>query len=193
MQGSDPRQPVGQLSPDGMWRWDGSRWQAEPSVMSPLAAPRVSTRSWLATGGGIVALIAIPFIVAACIFPFVYYSGNSNGGSTSSSIFNLGYPGGVFFALEPVAVTVCTVLTAILLIAWQHQTVRAVGAGVLVAFGIQTIALFIGYIGGEAPYGRLGPGGAVGTLGGLVILVGGGLAAASVFVRQASRSEQAPS
>jgi len=149
-------------------------------------------RSWLATVGGIAALVAIPFIVAGCMLPFVYYTDTSNG-PASSSVFNLGYTGGLFFALEPIAVMVCAVITGIFLIAWQNRTVRAVGAGLLLAFGLQTVALFIGYFGGEAPYGRVGPGGPVGILGGMILLVGGGLAAGSLFGRLASESEQGAS
>ncbi|TMC85521.1 MAG: hypothetical protein E6J06_03590 [Chloroflexi bacterium] len=78
-------------------------------MLTPISQPRVSKRSWLATGGGIAALIAIPFIVAACTLPFVYYTDVSNG-SPSSSVFNLGYSGGLFFALEPIAVMVCAVI-----------------------------------------------------------------------------------
>ena len=192
MQRIDPPQLTGQLSPDGMWRWDGTRWQPEPSVFSPTAPPRTSKRSWLATTGGIAALIAIPFIVAGSTLPFVYYTDTSNG-PASSSIFNLGYTGGLFFALEPIAVMVCALVTGIFLIAWQNRTVRAVGTGVLLAFGLQTVALFIGYIGGEAPYGRVGPGGPVGILGGMVLLAGGGLAAGSLFGPQAPGSEQTTS
>src|SRR5438132_10546179 len=192
MQRIDPPQLTGQLSPDGMWRWDGTRWQPEPSVFSPTAPPRTSKRSWLATTGGIAALIAIPFIVAGSTLPFVYYTDTSNG-PASSSIFNLGYTGGLFFALEPIAVMVCALVTGIFLIACQNRTVRAVGTGVLLAFGLQTVALFIGYIGGEAPYGRVGPGGPVGILGGMVLLAGGSLAAGRLFRRQAPGSEQTAS
>ena len=88
---------------------------------------------------------------------------------------------------------VCALVTGIFLIAWQNRTVRAVGTGVLLAFGLQTVALFIGYIGGEAPYGRVGPGGPVGILGGMVLLAGGSLAAGSLFGRQAPGSEQTAS
>ncbi len=184
----DPPRATGQLSPDGMWRWDGTRWQPEPSILTPISPPRISKRSWLATGGGIAALIAIPFIAAACTLPFVYYTDVSSG-PASSSVFNLGYSGGLFFALEPIAVMVCVVIAGIFLIAWQHRAVRALGAGALLAFGVQTVTLFIGYIGGEVAYGRVGPGGPVGILGGLILLVGGGLAAAGLFVRQESQQE----
>ncbi|HEY4026059.1 MAG TPA: hypothetical protein VGO86_06475, partial [Candidatus Dormibacteraeota bacterium] len=37
---------TGRISPDGRWRWDGSRWQpATPSI--PPAAARERTPSWL--------------------------------------------------------------------------------------------------------------------------------------------------
>ena len=187
MQRIDPPQSTGQLSADGMWRWDGTRWQPEASAMSPTSSPQRSRRSWLATGGGIAALISVAFVVAGCAFPFIYYS-DPAGGPPSASIFNLGYTGGLFYALEPIAVIVCVVIAAIFHIAWQNRTVRAVGTGALLAFGLQTVALFIGYIGGEVGYGRLGPGGAVGVVGGLILLVGGGLAAAGLIVHRESDS-----
>ncbi len=191
MQGTDPRQKAGQLSPDGMWRWDGMQWQPEPSVASPVSATRTSRRSWLATGGGIAGLLAIPFIVAGCIFPFVYYN-DPGSGPASSSIFNLGYSGGLFFALEPIVVMVCAAIAAIFLIASPSRTARAVGAGVLLAFGLQTTAMFLGYLGGEVAFGRLGPGGAIGTVGGIALLLGGGLAGAGLLVWHEPSSEHKP-
>jgi len=192
MQGSNPGHPAGQLSADGMWRWDGARWQPEASVISAMPPARISKRSWLATGGGIASLGAVGFILAGCVFPFVYYS-DPAGGPPSASIFNLGYTGGLFYALEPIAVIACVVVTAGFLIAWQDRTVRAVGSGALLAFGLQTVAMFIGYIGGEVGYGRLGPGGAVGAFGGLILLIGGGLAAASVLAGRVSTSNSGAS
>lgn len=173
--------PAGQLSPDGMWRWDGSAWQPLAGALPPTQAPRRSTRSWLATVGGIAALAAIAFIVAGCIFPFVYYSDTSAGGPSSSSVFNVGYSGGLFFALEPLAVMGAAGVAAVLLIASQSRAVRAVGAGVLLALGVQTTTLFIGYIGGEVAYGRVGAGGPLGTAGGIFLVIGGALAVGSLL------------
>jgi hypothetical protein len=179
--GSPP--PPGQLSPDGMWRWDGSQWQAVMPAPQPASAAKAE-RSWFATGGGMIALVGVPFILAGCIFPFVYYTDTSNGGPTSASVFNLGYSGGLFYALEPVVVMLSVASAAIFLIAWQHRIVRAVGAGVLVAIGVQTASLFVGYVGGSTAYGRLGLGGALGLIGGVFVLVGGCLVAAGLFVRR---------
>jgi hypothetical protein len=179
--GSPP--PPGQLSPDGMWRWDGSQWQAVVPASQPAPAAGAE-RSWFATGGAIISLVGVPFILGGCIIPFVYYTDTSNGGPASASVFNLGYTGGLFYALEPVIVMVTVAIASTILIAWQHRTVRAVGAGVLVAIGVQTAALFVGYVGGSTTYGRLGLGGPLGLIGGVIVLVGGCLVAAGLFVRR---------
>ena len=42
---AQPPPEVGQLSPDGMWRWDGRRWA--PSAQSPLYRGPQRSRSWL--------------------------------------------------------------------------------------------------------------------------------------------------
>jgi hypothetical protein len=171
-----------------MWRWDGSQWQPVVApASSPPEAPS-SKRSWLATGGGIAGLVAVPFILAGCIFPFVYYSDTSAGGPPSPSIFNLGYPGAIFYTLEPVGVMVFAAAAGVFLIAWQNRTVRAMGGGALLALGLQTTAMFIGYIGGELPYGRIGAGGPLGAIGGIALVLGGALVAASLLVRHPEKA-----
>jgi hypothetical protein len=182
MQGAGTRPPAGRISPDGMWRWDGTAWQPVASPETPPPSAASSPRSWLATGGGIAGLIGVPFVLAGCIFPFVYYSDTSQGGPASASIFNLGYPGGLFYAFEPVVVMLFAAAAAVFLIAWQIRPVRAVGAGALLAFGVQTTALFIGYIGSELAYGRIGASGPLGTIDGVALVVGGALAASSLLV-----------
>jgi hypothetical protein len=43
---SDPTVQPGQLSPDGLWRWDGARWVSAAQGASPMPAPRRS-RGWI--------------------------------------------------------------------------------------------------------------------------------------------------
>jgi hypothetical protein len=74
MPGIDPRATAGQLSPDGMWRWDGARWElvSNLAASAPASSARTPRRSVLPTVAGIQALVAAPFILAGCIFPYVY-------------------------------------------------------------------------------------------------------------------------
>ena len=168
MQGSDPR--AGQLSPDGQWRWDGVRWVPaisaapplpSPTPFAPAGAPSTSRRPWLATGGGISALVAMPFIIAGCFVPYVTYTDTSSGPSTSS-VFNVGYPGFWPYAVEPIVVVLIGAAAAILLIVGGNRTARAIAAGALLAFGVQTFTLFFGYTGGSVAVGHMGAGGPLG-------------------------------
>ena len=139
MDATDERQ--GRLSSDGLWRWDGAQW-LPTSTPGQMPAP-VAARPLPAIAGGIVAVLALPFILAGCILPYVNWTDTSNG--ATSSIFNAGYSGGFWFAVEPIAVILCALPAAIVLIAVKHRVARAVAAGVLLAFGLQTITMFAGY------------------------------------------------
>lgn len=57
--------PVGQLSPDGMWTWDGARWVP---VQRPLPPPQRRSRSWMwwvAGGCAVVLLLGVAGAVVA--------------------------------------------------------------------------------------------------------------------------------
>ena len=177
MDATDERQ--GRLSSDGLWRWDGAQW-LPTSTPGQMPAP-VAARPLPAIAGGIVAVLAPPFILAGCILPYVNWTDTSNG--ATSSIFNAGYSGGFWFAVEPIAVILCALPAAIVLIAVKHRVARAVAAGVLLAFGLQTITMFAGYSLGELSFGRIGPGGPVGTAGGTILFTGGALGLGSLFAR----------
>lgn len=187
MQGIDPRATAGQLSPDGMWRWNGVRWElvANPAVPATTPAARTSRRSLLATVAGIQAFVATPFVLAGCIFPYIYYSDTSSGPSTAS-VFNSGYSGGLWYAAEPVTVIVLGIVAGAFLIGWQNWIVRAIGAGALLALGLQTFMLFVGYVFGQLSYGTMGAGGPLGTFGGALLIIAGALAAAGVLNRPAA-------
>jgi hypothetical protein len=117
-------------------------------------------------------------IVWACALPDLYVSGSS--GRTSFSIFNSGGAGDLWFAVEPVGVAVIGVLAAVIIMAANRSArLRLLAAGVLFGFGIQTVLLFAGYEFYVRSPNRAGPGGAVGIVGGIVLLVAALIAAAS--------------
>lgn len=171
---------LSQLSPDGQWRWDGLQWQRIAAAPDGHEQAR-SRRSWPSILGGITALVSVPVVLGGCILPFVNWKDTSAG--TSAAILNPGFGGGYFFAVEPAAVIVLTIPAAIVLIAAKRPLARAVAAGALIAFGLQTIAMFVGYTFGDLGFGRIGPGGPVGLLGGAVLFAGGAFGMGSLFIR----------
>jgi len=175
-----PDQVQGQTSPDGLWRWDGSEWQ--PTVAPSTAArPESSPRSWLAILGGVFGLVALPVVLAGCFLPFINWTDTSNG--TSASIFNPGSAGAYWYAVEPVEVVVLAIPAAILLMVLKGRTARALVSGVLIAFGLQTIGMFAGYALGDLGFGRIGPGGPVGMIGGAILFTGGAFGLGSLLTR----------
>jgi hypothetical protein len=121
--------------------------------------------------------VAAILIVWACALPDLYVSGN---GRTSFSIFNSGGAGEWWFAVEPVGVAVIGVLAALIIMSANRSArLRLLATGVLFGFGIQTVLLFAGYEFYARSPDRAGPGGAVGILGGIVLLVAALIAAAS--------------
>lgn len=121
--------------------------------------------------------VAAILIVWACALPDLYVSGGT--GRTSFSIFNSGGAGQLWFAVEPVGVAVIAVLAALVVAANRSARLRLLATGVLFGFGIQTILLFAGYEFYARSPDRMGPAGAVGILGGIVLLVAALIAAAS--------------
>ncbi len=121
--------------------------------------------------------VAAILIVWACALPDLYVSGGT--GRTSFSIFNSGGAGQLWFAVEPVGVAVISVLAALVMAANRPARLRLLATGVLFGFGIQTVLLFAGYEFYARSPDRAGPGGAVGILGGIVLLVAALIAAAS--------------
>jgi hypothetical protein len=121
--------------------------------------------------------VAAILIVWACALPDLYVSGGT--GRTSFSIFNSGGAGQLWFAVEPVGVAVIAVLAALIMAANRSARLRLLATGVLFGFGIQTVLLFAGYEFYARSPDRAGPGGAVGILGGIVLLVAALIAAAS--------------
>jgi hypothetical protein len=114
--------------------------------------------------------------VWACALPDIKLPGGS--GQTSFSIFNTGNGGGIWFAAEPVTVSVIAVAAALLVVLARGR-LRLVATGVLVGVGLQTIALFAGYQFSVRNPEHAGQAGAVGMLAGAALLAAGLLAAFS--------------
>jgi len=175
-----------QISPDGLYRWDGVRWVPRAGVIpTPVpAAPPASPGMRYAVAGAVAAFVGAIVVIVACALPYANLTDNSVS-NTTPSIFNPGYPGGLWYAVEPVVVAVVGIVAGVLLIALRGRVPNALAAGVLLALGVQTIVLFAGYVGSSAGGAseRVGIGGAIGVVGGLAIAFGGTLAAASLSVR----------
>jgi hypothetical protein len=186
----------GDISPDRLWRWDGSRWvpaasAAPPPVLGPpmFVAPTVSAtrpRSWFAIGGGVSAIVGAILIVTACALPHLHYTDSSAGGTPSPSVFNPGFAPSNWFAAEPVGVALLALAAGILLVVWTNPISRAIASGVLVAYGVQTFLLFLGYlalaVGSSSS--QVGPGGIVGMFAGVILFVGGVVSAVGLFMRR---------
>ena len=147
-----------------------------PSVPG-LAAARTPP-STAALAGGLMALMAAPVIIAACTIPYLHYKvtpGAPFDSTSSPSVFNPGFGPANWFAAQPVAVAVLTLLAGAVLLESTHSIRRAIAAGALVAYGVQTIFFFVGYVALAigSPDSQLQPGGFVGAFGGVLLLVGG--------------------
>jgi hypothetical protein len=135
---------------------------------------------------GILAMVAALVIVAASALPYIRLSAGA-GHFQSLSIFNAG-PGSnasnLWFAAEPAGVALLGIILGVLLMVARQGTLLAVAAGMLIAFGIQTVLLFLGYaLGLDYGANRPGVAGAVGILGGLLLACAGVLGAASRSAR----------
>ena len=168
------------LSPDGLFRWDGTRW------VPNTGATATSMQSWLATTGAITAITAVFVIIAGCVLPYVRYTEATPGYSQTASVFNGGFPGAWGNVPEPVLVIVFALAASVLIIAWANRTARAFASGALVVMGAQTLMLFIGYAAAGAGNGVLKSGGFVGMFGSFLLFVGGAISAASLLTRAAA-------
>ena len=179
----------GDISPDRLWRWDGARWVPTELVPPQVGmAPSSNPRSLAATAGGVIAMVSGLLIVVACALPFVHYTDSQE--PTSPSIFNTGFSPSYGFAVEPVGVALIAFVVGVLLIAWTNRIARAISSGALIAFGVQTVLLFFGYIALAvlSESAQVGPGGVVGVLGGFLMLAAGAASLASVFARDPARA-----
>jgi hypothetical protein len=127
----------------------------------------LALRSLVLAGSGL--------IVAATFVPV-------NGGGTS------GYPYSIYdqsvqrelvlFVMEPLGVAIVASATALLL----AGRLPLLGAGLLLAFGVESFLLFLAYLGiaafGNPNFNSFQPGGLLGVIGALLLLLSGALAAA---------------
>jgi hypothetical protein len=153
---------------------------ADPAWVAP--APAARSASGRADGprltAAIVTAVGAILIVWACALPDLYLPASND--RTSFSIFNSGGGGDLWFAVEPVGVAVIAVLAALIIMSAKRSArLRLLAAGVLGGFGIQTVLLFAGYEFYVRSPNHAGPGGAVGILGGILLLIAALIAAAS--------------
>jgi len=89
--GAPPPQP-GQMSPDGLWRWDGTQWVAA-GAPAPAMAPRRGSLAWLWwLIGGCAVLIVIAIVVGILGLSSLVRNFTSGGYSCLPSDFPV-YPG----------------------------------------------------------------------------------------------------
>jgi hypothetical protein len=87
MAAQPPVQP-GQLSPDGMWRWDGARWVP---TMAPVASRRSRVWIWWLAGG--CAVLLVLGLAGAGVGAYNLFSSFQHGGFTCLPSDFPGYPG----------------------------------------------------------------------------------------------------
>ena len=80
----------GQISPDGMWRWDGVRWV--PLMGQPIAPPRSRPWIWWVAGG--CALLLVIGLVGAGFGIYSFVNSFSHGGFACLPSDFPRYPGG---------------------------------------------------------------------------------------------------
>ena len=152
---------------------------APPPWVAPAPVPRAAPGrpDGLRFTAAAVPAVGAILCVGACALPDLYLPSGSSRPSFSG--FNSGAAGQLWFAVEPVGVAVISVAAAvIIMLASRSVRLRLLAAGLLLGFGIQTILLFAGYEFYVRSPNHAGPGGAVGILGGILLLVAGLIAAA---------------
>jgi hypothetical protein len=86
---------------------------------------------------------------------------------------SLEQPSLLLVAVEPLAVAACVAGCALLL--WGRASILV--AGLLIAFGVQTLAFFVAYVSaalfGDPNYDSFEPGGVVGAIGAALVLAAG--------------------
>ena len=143
-------------------------------------APTISSRVAVpARAGGIIGLFGAAAVVGGSWLPYAHST--APGSTGYPSIFNAGFPGSQWYAVEPVAVAVLGLVASAVLVARPGRRIDLIAAGMLAALGIQTFALFLGYA-GSTPYAepnsQIGIGSFVGMIGGLCMGAAGVLALA---------------
>ena len=126
----------------------------------------------LTVAGGVAGMVGALLVVVACAVPYVHTADGS------PSLFNPGYVGGIWFAVEPIVVILIAVTTGVVIVASSQRNLQLAAASILLAIGVQTFFLFVGYAGFDLSTAdrSAAPGSAIGILGGLCLTTGGLLA-----------------
>ena len=164
---------------------------AGPSPGPGFSLPQTISRSLLVTASGVAAAAGSLLIILACALPYVHYT-DSSVLPSSLSILNPGFGPSNWFAAEPIGVAVLALMSAVALVVWRMPIVRAVAASVLLAYGVQTFLLFVGYVylAIKSESAQLGPGGVVGMLAGLLLAASGVAAGVSLIRQQPAPSQE---
>jgi len=172
---------MGMVSPDGKWVWNGVQWTPAP-VAATAEAP-ASARSMLAIGGGISAIAGSAALLAASFMPYVSWNATDDYPAGSYTLFSFGP-----FEVASVAVTLAACVgAAIILLIFSIRLVVALAAGGLAAFGLDAVTGWGFQSGTYASEGyHIEPGAFVGVAGGVLVLVGGVIAALSLFARRST-------
>ncbi len=154
-------------------------------VPSVLSLAQNMQRSWLVTAGGLVALVGSLTIIVACELPFIHYT-DSLTQPASPSIANPGFAPSTWFAAEPFGVAVLALLAAIVLLLWRRAIPRAIAASMLLAFGVQTSLLFVGYFvfASKSQDAQLTPADPIGVMAGVLLFAGGFAGMLTLISRQ---------
>ncbi len=90
------RQP-GQISPDGLWRWDGQMWV--PTGSAPVAAPRRSS-AWIWWLAGCAALIAVVTVIGLGFLGVEFFNAARSGAFNCVPSEFPKYPGASFSSVN---------------------------------------------------------------------------------------------
>jgi hypothetical protein len=122
--------------------------------------------------GGVAGIAGALLVIAACALPYMHDS------TGSASIFNPGYPGGLWFAIEPIAVILMAIAAGVAIVVSTQRILQIAAASILLATGVQTFFLFVGYAGLNLGSGErsAAPGSVIGVVAGLCLATGGLLA-----------------
>jgi hypothetical protein len=192
-QPTGPGSPGVQLSPDGYYWWDGTRWVpvAQPAQPAQLAYPHYQPTfgpppprrpvPWLRVIAGASAVVGVIATLVASIVPYGTFPDPNGGPTTSSSIFSGGFSGAGWDIAEPVFAILAGLAAAILVLIGINRLVQAIAAGALIAIGTQTATMWAAYYGLAGTDGSPEAGGVIGVAGAVLIFVGGLLALAALF------------
>jgi len=192
-QQTGPGSPGVQLSPDGYYWWDGTRWvpvaqPAQPPQPAYLPYPVTfgpppprRPVPWLRIIAGASAVVGVIATLVACIVPYGTFPDPNGGPTTTSSIFSGGFTGAGWDIAEPVFAILAGIAAAILVLVGINRTVQALSAGALIAVGAQTATMWAAYYGLAGTDGSPEAGGVIGVVGAVLMFVGGLLALAALF------------